>query len=114
MFATIALAAAGAGTASGGGMAATLNFFFPMIAVAVFGYFLLWRPQNQRMKAQQAAINAVKKGDSVVTAGGIAGKVTKVDERFVEVEIAPTVKVKVVKATLAEVTGPGTTKPAND
>ncbi|GAA0328788.1 preprotein translocase subunit YajC [Sphingomonas oligophenolica] len=114
MFATIALAAATAGTAPGAGLSATLNFFLPMIAVAFVGYFLLWRPQNQRMKAHQARIDSVKKGDSVVTAGGIAGKVTKVDDRFVEVEIAPTVKVRVVKSTLAEVTAPGTTKPAND
>jgi len=114
MFATIAFAAATAGTASGGGAAATISFFFPMIAVAFVGYFLLYRPQNQRMKAHQATIAAVKKGDSVITAGGIAGKVTKVDDRFVELEIAPTVKVRVVKSTLAEVTGPGSAKPAND
>ena len=113
MFATIAFAAATAGTASGGA-AATFSFFFPMIAVAFVGYFLLWRPQNQRMKAHQATIAAVKKGDSVITAGGIAGKVTKVEDRFVELEIAPTVKIRVVKSTLAEVTGSGTAKPAND
>ncbi len=114
MFATIAFSAATAGTAAGGGLAATISFFFPMIAVAFVGYFLLWRPQNQRMKTHQAMLAAVKKGDSVITAGGVAGKVTKVEERFVEVEIAPTVKVRVVKSTLAEVIGSGTAKPAND
>ncbi|MDQ2763624.1 MAG: preprotein translocase subunit YajC, partial [Pseudomonadota bacterium] len=66
------------------------------------------------VKAQQMTIEAVKKGDSVVTAGGIMGKVTKVEERIVEIEIAPTVKIKVVKATLSDVTGAGTAKPAND
>jgi preprotein translocase subunit YajC len=114
MFATIAFAAATAGTASSGGTAAIVSFFPPLIAM-IFGFYLLvWRPQNQRMKAHQAMIGAVKKGDSVITAGGIAGKVTKVDDRFVELEIAPTVKVRVVKSTLAEVTGPGSAKPAND
>ena len=114
MFATLAFASATAGAASGGGAAATFSFFFPMIAVAFVGYFLLWRPQNQRMKEHQATISAIKKGDSVITAGGVAGKVTKVEDRFVELEIAPTVKIRVVKATLAEVTGPGSAKPAND
>ena len=112
MFATPAYAAttgasASAGLASFAGMA-------PLLLIFVVGYFLLIRPQQQRAKAHQATVDAVKKGDSVITAGGIAGKVTKVDDRFVEVEIAPNVKVRVVKATLAEVTGPGTTKPAND
>jgi preprotein translocase subunit YajC len=65
------------------------------------------------MKALQQAVAAVKKGDSVVTAGGVMGKVTKVEDAFVEVEIAPNTRIRVVKATLAEVTGLNT-KPAND
>ena len=113
MFATIAFAAATAGTASGGGTAATISFFFPMIAVAFVGYFLLFRPQNQRMKAHQATIAAVKKGDSVITSGGIVGKVTKVDDAYAEIEIAQGVKVKAVKSTLGDIIPPGGT-PAND
>ena len=58
-------------------------------------------------------IDAVKRGDQVVTAGGIVGKVTKVDERMVEVEIATGVKVRVIKATLTDV-DTGAAKPAND
>ena len=65
------------------------------------------------MKTLQAAVAAVKKGDSVVTAGGVIGKVTKVEDAFVEVEIAPNTRIRVVKATLSEVTSPNT-KPAND
>ena len=64
-------------------------------------------------KVKEAAIAAVKKGDTVVTAGGLVGKVTKVEDQFVEVEIAANTRVKVVKATLAEVTALGA-KPAND
>ena len=111
MFATTAFAAATAGTASGGG---SLFMLLPYLLLIPAFYFLMIRPQSQRVKAHQATIGAVKKGDSVITAGGIAGKVTKVEDRFVEVEIAPTVKVRVVKSTLSEVTGSGTAKPAND
>ena len=65
------------------------------------------------MKSLQQSVEAVKKNDSVVTAGGIVGKVTKVEDRFVEVEIAPNVRVRVVKTTLTEVTS-ANSKPAND
>ena len=62
----------------------------------------------------QTAVSAVKKNDSVVTAGGIVGKVTRVEDAHVEVEIAPNVRIRVVKATLAEVLTPTSAKPAND
>ena len=85
----------------------------PLVLVFIVFYFLMIRPQQSRMKALQAAVAAVKKGDSVVTAGGIIGKVTKVEDAFVEVEIAPNTRVRVVKATLTDITSPNT-KPAND
>ncbi|QNQ09941.1 preprotein translocase subunit YajC [Sphingomonas alpina] len=102
-----------AGAAANSGIGSFLSLA-PLFLVFIVFYFLMIRPQQRRMKALQASVEAVKKGDSVVTAGGILGKVTKVEDRFVEVEIAPTVKVRVVKATLTDVTGPGTAKPAND
>jgi len=114
MFATIAFAAAtasSASTASGGG---SLFLLLPYLLLIPLFYILMIRPQQLRAKAHAATIEAVKKGDSVITAGGVAGKVTKVDDRFVELEIAPTVKIRVVKSTLAEVTAPGSAKPAND
>jgi preprotein translocase subunit YajC len=86
----------------------------PYLLLFVAFYFLMIRPQQQRVKALQAAVNAVKKGDSVVTGGGLLGKVVKVDEKFVEVEIAPNVKVRAVKGTLSEVIPAGGAKPAND
>jgi len=114
MFATPAFAqSAGAAGQPDGFLAMAVNFG-PLLLVFVVFYFLILRPQQVRAKAQAATIGAVKKGDSVITSGGIVGKVVKVEERFVEVEIAPTVKVKVVKATLAEVTPSGAGKPAND
>jgi preprotein translocase subunit YajC len=88
--------------------------FAPMLLLFVAFYFLLIRPQQKRMKALQNSVAAVKKGDSVVTAGGLMGKVTKVDETTVEIELAPNVKVRAVKATLAEVQTAGGAKPAND
>ena len=71
------------------------------------------RPQQQRMKQHQAAIAAIKKGDEVVTGGGIRGRVTKVSDDEVEVEISQGVRVRVVKGTLSQVLT-GSTKPAND
>ncbi|WP_174279684.1 preprotein translocase subunit YajC [Sphingomonas bacterium] len=101
------------GTPAAGGIAALLVSVAPFAAIMVAFWFLLIRPQQQRARTLANAIAAVKKGDQVITAGGLVGRVTKVEERFVEVEIAPTTRVRVVKATLAEVTGAGV-KPAND
>lgn len=80
---------------------------------AVF-YFLLIRPQQKRVKAHQAKIAAAKKGDTVVTGGGLVGKIVRADETYVDVELAPNVKVKAVRATLSDVVDPTSAKPAND
>lgn len=88
--------------------------FMPLLLIFVIFYFLLIRPQQKKMKEHRALIDAVKKGDAVVTAGGVIGKVTKVEENEVEVEIAPTVRIKVIKSTLSDVRSSGSTKPAND
>ena len=80
--------------------------------VAIF-WFLIIRPQMKRQKAHQAKIAAVKKGDQVVTAGGLLGKVVKVDEQYAEIEIAQGVRVRAVKSTLGDIVPPGG-KPAND
>jgi preprotein translocase subunit YajC len=85
----------------------------PLVLVFVIFWFLLIRPQQKRMKEHQAQVQAVKKGDRVVTGGGLIGKVTKVGDTEVEVELAPSVRVQVVKSTLSQVVDP-TTKPAND
>jgi preprotein translocase subunit YajC len=108
-----ALFSAQAAAGSGSGTAAFFINIVPLLLVFVVFYFLLIRPQAQRAKQHRAQIEAVKVRDSVVTAGGIVGKVTKVDDVYAEVEIATGVKVKVVKATLSDVTPHGT-KAAND
>lgn len=112
MFATPAYAQA-AGAAPSGGAAFAMQVV-PLLLIFVIFYFLLIRPQQMRMKKHRALIDAVKKGDQVITGGGLVGKVMKVDEGFVEVEIATGVKVKAVKSTLTDITPTGTSKPAND
>ena len=86
----------------------------PLVLIFIIFWFLLIRPQQQRAKQHRAMIDAVKKGDSIVTGGGLVGKVTKVEGDIVEVEIASGVKVKAVKATLSDITPLGASKPAND
>jgi preprotein translocase subunit YajC len=95
------------------GTAAVLFQFFPLVVIFVIFYFLVMRPQSQRAKEHQARIMAVKKGDEVITGGGIRGRVTKVTEDEAEVEIAQGVKVRVIKSTISSVLTPNT-KPAND
>ena len=86
----------------------------PLVLVFVIFWFLLIRPQQKRMKQHQAQVAAVKKGDRVVTGGGLIGKVTKVGDTEVEVELAQGVRVQVVKSTLSQVVDPAAAKPAND
>ena len=103
-----------AAPASGqGGAAGVLFGILPWLAIFVIFYFLMIRPQQRRVKEHQARISAVKKGDEVVTGGGIRGKVTKVSDDEAEVEIAQGVKVRVVKSTITHVLT-GNAKPAND
>ncbi len=86
--------------------------FLPLILIFAIMYFLLIRPQQKKVKEHQAMVGALRRGDKVVTQGGMIGKVTKVkDDNEVEVEIADGVKVQVVKSTIATVMSK--TEPAN-
>ena len=104
---------AAASSAPTGGAAGMLIGIAPWLLIFVIFYVLLISPQQKRAKAHQAEIASVKKGDEVVTGGGLCGRVTKVAEAEVEVEIAQGVKVRAVKSTLAQVLKPNA-KPAND
>ena len=87
--------------------------FVPLILIFAIMYFLLIRPQQKKVKEHQAMVGAVRRGDQVVTQGGLIGKVTKVKEdNALEVEVADGVKVRVVQSTLADVRSK--TEPAND
>jgi len=85
-----------------------LSSLIPLILLFGIFYFLIIRPQQQRMKAHQTMVSAVKRGDTVVTAGGLIGKVSKVkDDSEILVEIADNVQVRVLKSTLTEVRSKG-------
>jgi len=88
--------------------------FLPLVAMGFIFWFLILRPQMRRQKEQQAKINAIKKGDQVLTAGGFVGKVVRVDEHYADVELAPNVKFKTVKSTISDVIDPTATPAAND
>ena len=96
-----------------GGVAGILFGIIPWLGIFAIFYLLMIRPQQQRVKQHQAAINAVKKGDEVVTGGGIRGRVTKVSDDEAEVEIAQGVKIRVIKSTISQVLT-ANSKPAND
>jgi preprotein translocase subunit YajC len=86
------------------GATAGLVSILPFILIFAIMYFLLIRPQQKKVKEHRNMVNAVRRGDQVVTAGGLIGKVVKVkDDGEVEVEIAEGVKVRVMKSTLANV-----------
>ncbi len=111
MFISTAYAQTSSGAASGGA-----GFFVqmaPLLLIFVIFYFLLIRPQQKRMKAHQAMIQSAKPRDTVITNGGLVGKVTKVDEHELEIEIAQGVKVRVIKSMLADIRPHGA-KAAND
>ena len=90
--------------AAGGGDAGGLISLLPLVLIFVVFYFLLIRPQQKKMKAHKALIEALRRGDRVVTAGGLMGTVTKVtSDTELQVEIAEGVRVRVVRATIQDV-----------
>ena len=87
--------------------------FLPIIGMVAIFWFLIIRPQMRQQKAHREKVAGMKRGDQVITAGGVLGKVVKVDDNYAEIEIAKGVQVKVVKATVGDIVPPGG-KPAND
>ena len=97
--------------ATSGGMDFILQLV-PLLLIFVIFYFFLIRPQQQKAKQHKAMIEAVRRGDQIVTQGGLYAKITKVSDDEVEAEIAQGVKVRVIKATIANVTSKS--QPVND
>jgi preprotein translocase subunit YajC len=97
-----------------GGPQDMLLQFLPLIGLVVLFYFLMIRPQQRRMKAHQQMLAAIKRGDTVVLPSGVIGKVVRVEEKEVGVEIATGVTVKAVKSMISEVRTRGEPAPAND
>lgn len=108
MQATTAPAAADGGMSS---LATTL--LFPIAMIAIF-YFLLIRPQNQRAKKHKEMLSSMKKGDTVVTQGGIIGKIFKISDDEVTIDAGDGVKFRIVRGMVVEVRNPGAPAPAND
>jgi preprotein translocase subunit YajC len=96
----------------------TINLVAPMAAIFAIVYFMVLRPQQRRAKEQREMVQAARRGDVVVTTGGLIGKVTKsVDDNEVEFELAPNVRVRLARSGIAEVRAKGepvkdTTPPA--
>ena len=101
MIATPAFAQAAPGGAGGAG---GLISFVPILLIFAIMYFLMIRPQQRKVKEHKAMVEALRRGDQVITSGGLIGKVTKVAEGEVEIELAPSnVKVRVVRSTISQV-----------
>ena len=86
-----------------------MNLLFPIILIGAF-YFLLIRPQTKRAKEHKQMIETLKKGDEIVTGGGLLGRITEIGENFVQVEIAEGVQVKVQKQAVSSLMPKGTFK----
>ena len=93
-----------------GGSSDILVQMMPIVLMFIIFYFLLFRPQQQRAKQHREMLANVRRGDTVVTSGGIVGKITKViDDREIEVEIASDTRVRVVRHMISEVRAKGET-----
>jgi preprotein translocase subunit YajC len=92
----------------GGDASGMITSFMPLILIVVIMYFLVLRPQQQKVKQHQAMIKALRRGDTVVTNGGMVAKVTKVvDDDYIEVEIADGVRVRQMRSMVTEVRAKG-------
>lgn len=80
--------------------------FLPLVAMVGIFWFLILRPQMRRQKEHQTKLGGLKKGDQVLTGGGLVGKVLKVDEHYAELELGQNIKVKALKSTIADVIPP--------
>nr|WP_314860342.1 preprotein translocase subunit YajC [uncultured Undibacterium sp.] len=88
----------------------SLMSFLPIILMFVVLYFVMIRPQMKRQKEQKSMLDALAKGDEVITAGGIAGKVTKVTDSFVSVEVSNGVDIQIQKSAVTTLLPKGTLK----
>lgn len=104
-------AAAQAAPAAGPSIWTQILMFLPLILIF---YFLLIRPQQQRQKKHTQMVSAIKRGDTVVTAGGLIGKVNKVNDAEISIDLAENVRVRVVKSMVVEVRNKAEPVPAND
>jgi preprotein translocase subunit YajC len=93
-----------------GSTGSELMTFLPMIGIFVVFYFLLIRPQQKRAKETKLMLAALQKGDEVVTAGGLVGKISKLTDQYAAIEIAPNVEINVQRGAVAQLLPKGTIK----
>jgi preprotein translocase subunit YajC len=105
MFITPAFAAA-----APGGAEASFMSFLPMIVIFVIFWFLMIRPQQKKAKEHQAMLGALQKGDEVTTSGGLVGRIVKINEQYVTLEIADNVEIVVQRAAVGQRLEKGTLK----
>ena len=101
-------------TPAGGGAADMFGPFLLPVALFALFYFMILRPQQARMKKHASMLAAVKKGDTVVLSSGVIGKVSKVDDSELSIDIATGVTIKVVRSMVSEVRAKDAPAPAND
>ena len=110
MFISSAYAQTAPAAAAGGDMQSSLMSMLPLVLMFVVLYFVMIRPQMKRQKEHKAMIEALAKGDEIVTAGGVLGKVTRLGETFVHVEVANGVELQVQRSAVTQVLPKGTLK----
>ncbi len=93
--------AMGAGAAGGGGQGGGMQGLFMMGAIVVLFYFMLIRPQQKKAKEHRAMIDALKKGDKIISSGGLHGVISGVSDDAITMEIAPKVRVKISRGSVA-------------
>ncbi len=104
------ISSAYAQTAAGGDMQSSLMSMLPLVLMFVVLYFVMIRPQMKRQKEARAMIEALAKGDEVATAGGMIGKITKLGDVYLGVEIANGVEVQLQRSAVVQVLPKGTVK----
>ena len=110
MFISSAFAQTAPAAAAGGDMQSSLMSMLPLVLMFVVLYFVMIRPQTKKQKEHRAMIDALAKGDEVVTAGGLLGKVTKLGEGYLSVEVANGVEVQLQRSAVVQVLPKGTIK----
>ena len=96
--------------AAGAAQENTFLTFLPMLAIFVVFYFLLIRPQQRKQKEARAMLEALEKGNEVVTAGGILGRIVKLDDQYATLEVAPNVQMVVQRGAISQLLPKGTIK----
>jgi len=96
--------------AAGAAPTDTLLTFLPMIAIFVVFYFLLIRPQQKKAKEARAMLDSLEKGNEIVTAGGIVGRITRLSDQYATLEVAPNVEMTVQRGAISQLLPKGTIK----